>query len=600
MNPVSIIQYIECENFKAFGSLEQILFSQPSVLIGPNNSGKTTVLQALTIWNQGIRNWFQEKKHIKNVKNSGVGLNRLLITQVPVKEAKYFWNNTKTKNGKDNIEIKITVGLWFNNEVQPCTLILKYYNSEVVYMYPSEDTFAHEGLVAFAAGIDVKILYPMSGITNQEFLLQKGAIDTYIGQGKTSEVLVNLCYKIYENNEADWLTITELMYKLFEVQLQKPLFLEANGTVELKYNTKGVSGKSNGLDISLSGRGQQEMLLLIAYLFSHKKSVLLLDEPDAHLEILRQRQVFALLKHLASENGNQIIIATHSEVIANEAGNNNLTLLVGGDIIDLTHNPSGQVRAFIEQYGMEHYYKAKLKKRIIYVEDSTDIDMLSAFAKKLKHPCQAIFDDTFYYFYTQDVEDMPDFDKDLARIGVDNYRAKQIYRQHFSVMKNAISDFKGIALFDGDAKNKTDEIEIQKDFALVYWKKYELENYFVNPNTVFSFIENTCENEAVLSKYKEIWDKQVLISIFDNRQQPYLAYKKGDEAYQSFQFEDQLMSGKKASSFLEAFFAALSLETNTPLLLRKGEFYQLISYLDLDNMSSEVKEKLDLIEQYLI
>jgi predicted ATPase len=598
MDTVSMIQYIECENFKAFGSLERISFSQPSVLIGPNNSGKTTVLQALTIWNQGIRNWFQEKKHIKGSKSIGVGVNRLLITQVPVKEVKYFWNNTKTKQGKDNIEIKITVGLWHNNEIKPCTLIMKYYNSEVVYMYPSDDTLSCEGLLALAASIDVKILYPMSGITNQEFLLQRGAIDTYIGQGKTSEVLVNLCYKIYENSESDWRKVTDLMYKLFEVQLQRPLFLEANGTVELKYNTKSITGKSNGLDISLSGRGQQEMLLLIAYLFSHKKSVLLLDEPDAHLEILRQRQVFALLKHLASENGNQIIIATHSEVIANEA-KSNLTLLVGGDIIDLTHNPSGQIRAFIEQYGMEHYYKAKLKKRTIYVEGSTDIDMLLAFAQKLKHPCQTIFENTFYYFYTQDIDDMPEFDRELARISVDNYKPKQIHRQHFSVMKNAIPDFKGIALFDGDAKNRLDEIEKPNDFALVYWKKYELENYFVNPNTVFAFIEKTCKNEAILSKYKEIWDKKVLNTVFDNRQQPYLAYKKSDETLQSFQFEEQLMNNKKASSFLEAFFAALSLETNTPLLLRKGEFYLLIPYLDLDNMSSEVKEKLDLIERYL-
>ena len=241
-------------------------------------------------------------------------------------------------------------------------------------------------------------------------------------------------------------------------------------------------------------RSQQEMLLLIAYLYSHKKSVLLLDEPDAHLEILRQRQVFALLKHLASENDNQIIIATHSEVIANEA-KNNLTLLVGGDVIDLTHNPQGQIRAFIEQYGMEHYYKAKLKKRILYVEGSTDIDMLTAFARKLNHPSQTIFEDTLYYFYTQDVEDSPNLETDLARIGVNNYQIGQIHKQHFSIMKNAVSDFKGIALFDSDGRNRANEIEVQKDFALVYWTRYELENYFVNPNTVFAFIEKTSKNE---------------------------------------------------------------------------------------------------------
>jgi len=48
------------------------------------------------------------------------------------------------------------------------------------------------------------------------------------------------------------------------------------------------------------------MLLFIAYLFVHKETVLLLDEPDAHLEILRQRQMFIVLNHLAEKNNNQI------------------------------------------------------------------------------------------------------------------------------------------------------------------------------------------------------------------------------------------------------------------------------------------------------
>ena len=37
-----------------------------------------------------------------------------------------------------------------------------------------------------------------------------------------------------------------------------------------------------------------QMLLVFAYLYSHKRSVLLVDEPDAHLEILRQKQVFVM------------------------------------------------------------------------------------------------------------------------------------------------------------------------------------------------------------------------------------------------------------------------------------------------------------------
>lgn len=45
------------------------------------------------------------------------------------------------------------------------------------------------------------------------------------------------------------------------------------------------------LDLSASGRGQQQTLLLLAHMTANPGSVLLLDEPDAHLEILRQRQI---------------------------------------------------------------------------------------------------------------------------------------------------------------------------------------------------------------------------------------------------------------------------------------------------------------------
>jgi recombinational DNA repair ATPase RecF len=43
-------------NFKRFGEVEVDL-GKSVVLIGPNNSGKTTVLQALALWDVGIRLW---------------------------------------------------------------------------------------------------------------------------------------------------------------------------------------------------------------------------------------------------------------------------------------------------------------------------------------------------------------------------------------------------------------------------------------------------------------------------------------------------------------------------------------------------------------
>ena len=46
------------------------------------------------------------------------------------------------------------------------------------------------------------------------------------------------------------------------------------------------------LDLSAYGRGQQQTMLLLTHMAANLRAVLLLDEPDAHLEILRQRQIY--------------------------------------------------------------------------------------------------------------------------------------------------------------------------------------------------------------------------------------------------------------------------------------------------------------------
>src|SRR3990172_12286584 len=84
------------------------------------------------------------------------------------------------------------------------------------------------------------------------------------------------------------------------------------------------------LDLSSGGRGQQQTLLLLAHLSANPGSTLLLDEPDAHLEILRQRQIYQVLTETAAEAGSQIIAASHSEVILNEAADRDLVVAFVG------------------------------------------------------------------------------------------------------------------------------------------------------------------------------------------------------------------------------------------------------------------------------
>ncbi len=70
----------------------------------------------------------------------------------------------------------------------------------------------------------------------------------------------------------------------------------------------------------------QQTLLLLAYIADNPGSVLLLDEPDAHLEILRQRQIYQVLVEEAQKHRCQIIAASHSEVILNEAADRDVVV----------------------------------------------------------------------------------------------------------------------------------------------------------------------------------------------------------------------------------------------------------------------------------
>lgn len=51
------LHYVELANFKRYGETQRIELDHPAVLIGPNNCGKTSLLQAFALWSIGLRTW---------------------------------------------------------------------------------------------------------------------------------------------------------------------------------------------------------------------------------------------------------------------------------------------------------------------------------------------------------------------------------------------------------------------------------------------------------------------------------------------------------------------------------------------------------------
>ena len=306
-----LLHYLEIENFKRFGDKQRIELDHPAVLIGPNNCGKTSAIQALALWSQAVRTWYDVRKDSSAKERTATSLNRLNIVAVPVTRTRLFWHNTRVQK----VPLTITVGVEFKGKVEPLTMRFTHRGDELVYCSPDEAVMGHTELIAFATSLKVELLYPMSGLDTEEPILQPGRVDVLLGQGRTADVLRNLCLAVAKTAADDWARVVQLMQRLFNIQLGAPEET-TRGSITLSYRQPGVR---EPLDISSAGRGMLQMLLVFAYLYAHKRSVLLVDEPDAHLEILRQKQVYVLLRDIASENGSQVVMVTHSEVILDEA-----------------------------------------------------------------------------------------------------------------------------------------------------------------------------------------------------------------------------------------------------------------------------------------
>jgi len=213
-----------------------------------------------------------------------------------------------------------------------------------------------------------------------------------LGEGQTAQVLRNLCFQVHQASEESWRAIVGEMRRTFGVELTEPRRDSARGTIELSYREHNIS-----LDLPSAGRGLQQTLLLLAYLHANRGSVLLLDEPDAHLEILRQREIYSLISDTARRTGSQVVAASHSEVLLNEAADKDVVVAFVGKPHRIDDRGS-QVWKSLKEIGFEQYYQAELRGFVLCVEGSTDLAILLAVARKLNHETAAILDKVFVHY----------------------------------------------------------------------------------------------------------------------------------------------------------------------------------------------------------
>jgi ABC-type multidrug transport system ATPase subunit len=560
-----MITSVRISNFKLFEDVELEL-GERVVFVGPNNSGKTSALQAIALWALGAQRWtvrhgFEEVAS----RRAGVTINRRDLLSVPVPRTSLLWKDLHVRdvsraNGSQqtsNVLITIDVKGQDSEGQWRASIDFDLANNESIYCRSSLGTNGMRLPVPEKALTRIGYLPPMSGLAANETELTEGAVAVRIGEGRTAEVLRNLCYKAHQDRPDQWKHIKERMKDLFGIVLHDPEPIPSRGEIEMQFELPSRVV----LDVSSSGRGQQQTLLLLAYMAAHPGAVLLLDEPDAHLEVLRQRQIYDVISRQAEETRSQVIMASHSEILLQEAvSRDSVVAFVGKP--HTVQDRGAQVTKALLEIGYDQYLQAEERRWVLYLEGSSDFAMLKALAEKVQNQdaIQAL--------------DMP-----LVHY-VGNQRAKA--ESHFYGLREAVPGLRGICILDHDASVGSDH----QALFVHRWQRREIENYVCQNNTLIAWARGMAvqsdpdkELEGLISTK---WEEAMVGAITEIEQ-----------AFSSLGRPSPWSAETKASTeFLEPLFQNFYRRLGLQNTMAKAGYYELVPFIPLDEIDDEVKEVL--------
>lgn len=535
-------------NFKRF-TTAAIELGNPVVFIGPNNSGKTTALQAIALWEVGLR------RSKRNGEESAT-INRKDLTAVPIPSANLLWKDLHVRD----VRIEIVVEGVTADRPWTCGLGFELANEESLYCRPLKDTTAPPEALATR----VAFLTPMSGLADREFVKGTGEIDFLIGQGRTAEILRNLCLRVIyalDDGDTKWQALVARIRQLFGIELDEPESSGDRDEITLTYREpSGIR-----LDLSSAGRGVHQTLLLLAYLSANPNSVVLLDEPDAHLEILRQRQIYNVISDAVREQESQVVIASHSEVVLNEAAGRDVVVAFVGQPHRLNDHPNQLLKA-LKDIGFEEYYQAEQRGWVLYLEGSTDLAILRAFATKLQHAAQNGLESPFVHC-------------------VGNHPPRA--RDHFHGLLEAKPNLVGFLLNDRMERSP----QAAASLAEAMWERREIENYLCHPDTLLAWAEASAEEASPgpLFTPGQAAARRNLMDECIHELVPPLALRDPDDVW--------WRNVKASDEFLDRLFEMFFEKLKLPNLMRKTNYHRLANYVAAGRIDPEVAQKLDLIHE---
>jgi len=398
------INKIHIENFKLFkGSFCLALHPGVNILVGNNEAGKSTIIEAIHLALTGLYNG----KYLKNELSQYVFNNEVVeeyikslasnednrpLPQILIEvwiegeNIDELWGNGNSikENNAYGFSLKIAFDEKYQEEYEALmeigdikTLPIEYYN--VLWTsFARDDSITPKSIPIKSALID--------SASNK---LQNGS-DIYVSRIvkdllESDEIVkISQAHRLMKESFMEHDAIKKINEKIKEVSKI------SEKKVELSVELSSKSAWENSLITCIEnipfhyiGKGEQCMIktkLALGHKKAKEANIILLEEPENHLSHTKLNQ---LIRHISNENGErQFLISTHNSFVANKLGLENLIFLNAQKTVRFDDLPDDTFQFFRKLSGYDTLRLLLCEKAILVEGDSDELVVQKAFMLK--------------------------------------------------------------------------------------------------------------------------------------------------------------------------------------------------------------------------
>lgn len=554
-----MINKIRVRGFKKFADQE---FEIPGhlVIAGANNSGKTSLLQAVAVWTEIALRW-----RLSNPDPARDEAGEYLATDItaasfgaiPLADFDHLWTDQKTERP---LVVQLETDRW--NIGFECLRKAK----KLVAVRPVRDV--REETLEFlndarddSAEKSQRLwtpvyIPPISGVEVKESLFaNEETLWAYMARADAGKVLRNLLWWTRKNGR--WDDLNKVIKEFFGYQLATFDADEAFLVTPYQHSPRDAVS----YDLASAARGFLQILLIYAAVFGQRSAVYLLDEPEAHLHISLQNMLFRDLFKRAERDGFQMIVATHSERLIRESWGPGLRLLDADG--DLRAVPDRNKDRALDSPAPDQVevMEALRTLRLLYLESSTDLRLLIAWAETLGHRCLPFLQ------RTTPVETAPER---LRKEKPEEHSPAA----HFAAMRALVPEVRGVVLLDRDQRDG--DRKMPESLELLFWRRREIESYLMHPVSVFRYLKPMVSSEDA------------------GKARQHMRLNLSPEVFKSSRGEPFLLESLKSKDFFSGLFQEAGLPQAT-----SEDFLRMAEGMKKEEIPLEVCEKLDRIADHL-